>query len=129
MSSNILSFGDSSSFMLFEDRLKAAIRKFGPEGVRDRIKASWKLQDLAWHAWVGVGLRNCRTGCRDTKHFHARPGAFIEAQKPETRALLKNLKSADIANVVPPPISRLGSEDNPLCGVLTWSAPTTWKLS
>ena len=125
----ILRFGDSSSFMPFEDRLKAALRKFGPEAVRDAIQASWLLQDLAWHAWMMPTMRSCRTGCRNTDHFHARPGAYIESLPPAKRALLKNLKSKDLAQVIPPPIHRVGSEENPLCGVLTWSAPTTWKLS
>ena len=129
MSPTILSFTDTA-YMPFEDQLKRAIRKYGPESITDQHKASMLLQDMAWGAWqsLSLGARACRTGCRNTEHFHARPGAWIKMQSPEKRALLENLKSRDLANVVPPPVYRVGSKWNLEWGALETSPSTIWKL-
>lgn len=51
------------------------------------------LDDLADKAYLCSAYHpsSCRFDCRDTSHFHAKPGAFIERLPQEQRDLLKKL--------------------------------------
>jgi hypothetical protein len=114
-------------YMPYEDRLRKLERKLGPENVTDQHKAALKIQDLAWGAWHRKSLRSSyRKPSLDS--FDGKPGAFIEAQRPEVRKLLQNLKSSDISDVRPPPVYRVGSKWNLQWGMFETTPTTIWKL-
>jgi hypothetical protein len=60
---------------------------------RDTAMAEILLDKLADTAYLSSAYTpSCRFDCRDTTHFHAKPGAFVERLSQAQRDLLKKLK-------------------------------------
>jgi hypothetical protein len=59
----------------------------------ESAEATMLLEELANRAEAYATYRPCRPGCRNTEHYHAKPGAFIEGLPEQLREIIRKLKS------------------------------------
>ena len=56
---------------------------------REQDEASSLIKELADRAY----MPSCKFDCKDTAHYHAKPGAFIERLPEISRKILRKLES------------------------------------